>query len=229
MRNKSSGNPRADAAKRASLSIVWGVVAGIAYLGLINGAVDIVKKATGWSGPGTSFDTGLRTFDSTKYGGAHATFASVASIAIPALPVVIVAIVALGIASRVRPGMAVFPGLLIAAAALGLVGAVLLFLDVEANTQNRNDFLVALGTIVGISILLRLQKFVRRFYRRTPAVASLIVGLVVVIYIFLSNGTSIPSIVLAQIDIWLALVAFAIALYGGIAMVRLGQRMGRGR
>ena len=47
-------NALADARQMAVLSIVWGAVAGVAYLGLVKRAVDLIKAATGLAGPSTS-------------------------------------------------------------------------------------------------------------------------------------------------------------------------------
>jgi xanthine/uracil permease len=130
----------------------------------------------------------------------------------------------------VRPTTTVASGLLIPAALLGLLGVVLLFLDVVATVKNRDDFLLALGTLVVIAVLLRLQRSLRHFYRRSPALVSLLVGVLVLAYIFLTNGsTNISAIVLSDVDIWLALVAFAIVLYSAIVLVRLGRMLRRGR
>jgi hypothetical protein len=220
-------NIRADAHKMASLSVVWGAIAGVAYLGLVKRVVDLIEAATGWAGPSTSFDSGLLSIDPARVGQSHT---SAYTIAIAALPVAILVIIGLGLVARLRPTTTALSGLLIPAALVGLAGAVLLFLDVVVTVKNRNDFLLALGTLVAIAILLRLQRFVRRFYRRNPAFVSLLVGAVLIAYIFITNGTTnISTIVLSDIDIWLALAAFTIVLYSGIVLVRLGRALGRGR
>ncbi len=104
----------------------------------------------------------------------------------------------------------------------------MLFLGLVATDKNGNQFVVALATIVLIAVLIRLQRFIRRFYQRAPAAASLILAALIVAYLILGSGTNITSIVLVQMDIWLALIAFAIALYGGIVQIRAGQRLRRG-
>ncbi|MGH2517258.1 MAG: hypothetical protein ACRDHP_16535 [Ktedonobacterales bacterium] len=220
-------NVRADAHKMAVLSVVWGVVAGVAYLGLVKRGVNLIEATTGWAGPSTSFDSGLTTIDPVQAGHAHT---AVYTVAIAALPIAIVVILVLGIFARVRPSAAVLSGLLIPAALLGLVGVILLFLDVVVTVKNRNDFLLALGTLVAIAVLLRLQRFVRHFFRRNPALVSVLVGVVVLAYIFLTNGTTnITTIVLTDLDIWLALAAFAIVLYSSFVLVRLARALRRGR
>jgi hypothetical protein len=220
-------NALADAHQMAVLSIVWGAVAGVAYLGLVKRAVDLIKAATGWAGPSTSFDSGLLTIDPAQAGQTHST---VYIVAIAALPLAILAIIGLGLVARVRPTTTVASGLLIPAALLGLLGVVLLFLDVVATVKNRDDFLLALGTLVVIAVLLRLQRSLRHLYRRSPALVSLLVGVLVLAYTFLTNGsTNISAIVLSDVDIWLALAAFAIVLYSAIVLVRLGRMLRRGR
>ena len=42
------GNPKADAVKMAALAIVWGAVAGVAYLGLISKAIDLRSPSPSW-------------------------------------------------------------------------------------------------------------------------------------------------------------------------------------
>lgn len=219
---------RADARKMAVLALVWGLVAGVAYFGLIKHVVQLIMAATGWAGPSISFDSGLITIDPGQAGQVGHTHTALYTTAIAALPIAILVIVGLGIVARVRPTATLLTGLLIPAALLGLVGTLLLFVDVVATVKNRNDFLLALGTVVVIALLLRLQRFVRHFYRRSPAVVSVIVGLVLLSYIFVTNGTTnISTIVLTDIDIWLALAAFTIALYCGIILVRRGYSLRR--
>lgn len=219
---------RADAHKIALLALVWGLVAGVAYLGLIKHAVDVIIAATGWAGPSTRFDSGLIALDPGQAAQVGHTHTPLYTTAIAALPIAILVIVGLAIVARVRPSATLLTGLLIPAALLGMVGALLFFLDVVATVKNRNDFLLALGTLVAIAVLLRLQRLVRHFYRRNPAVVSVIVGLVLLIYIFVTNGTtSISTIVLSDIDVWLALAAFTIALYCGVVLFRLGHALRR--
>ena len=82
-----------------------------------------------------------------------------------------------------------------------------------ANLKNGVQFIVALLTIVIVSILLRLQRGIRRFFRRSPAVASLLFAAVTIFYLIISNGANISTLVLQQVDVWLSLLAFAIVLY----------------
>jgi hypothetical protein len=83
---------------------------------------------------------------------------------------------------------------------------------------------VAVVTILLVPVLLRVQKFIRRFYNRAPALVSLLFGALLLVYFIFSNNASISSIVLSQLDYWLALAAFAIALYAGVTTVRHGGR-----
>jgi hypothetical protein len=94
-----------------------------------------------------------------------------------------------------------------------------------ANPKNGIQFAVALITIVIVSILLRLQRAIRRFFRRSPALASLLFAAVTVFYLIISNGANISSLVLQQVDVWLSLLAFAIVAYCGVTLVRIGQRL----
>jgi len=218
MPGKQSGS-RISASKLATLSITWGAVAGVAYLGLLKTAVDFIEKQTQWAGPG-AFDEGLRTFGSAQSGQAST---SLGTVAITALPFAIIAVLGIGLATRLRPTMPALPPLLIAAAVLGLAGTALLFINRVVNVEKPVEIIAALGTIVAIPVLLRVQRFVRRFYQRVPAFASLLVGALLLAYLFLTNGTSVSAIIMREVDIYLALGAFTMVLYSGITLVRRGR------
>lgn len=223
-RQKQQTDPRVDAAKRGSLAIAWGVAAGIAYLGLIYQAVQLIVKATNGDWSGGTVDHGIIAVGS-QFNKLGAPYGQIATFVIAALPIAIIATIALGIISRVRPGMAAISGLLIVSGILGLAASLLLFVALVANAKNGVQFVVALITIVIVSILLRLQRAIRRFFRRSPAIASLLFAAVTIFYLILSNGANISSLVLQQVDVWLSLLAFAIVLYCGISLVRIGQRL----
>lgn len=226
MANKRGDTPQVDAAKRASLSIAWAAVAGIAYLGLIKRGLDAVGAAAHWNSP--AVDAGLYAIPQAqaRIGGPYATLGAVA---ITAIPVALVAAIALGVATRIRPHLVFLPSLLFIAGLIGLIGTLLLGYTQLVTPKKELEFGIALGTIVIVSILLRLQRFIRRFYRRAPAVASLLVAVLALAYLVLSNGTSISAVFLEQIDIWLGLIAFAIVLYNGIQLVRASRRVSKAR
>lgn len=217
---------KVEAAKMASLSIAWGIVAGIAYFGLIKVAVDALAKATSGNVSVTSVDSGLLHLNLGQFGGANA---SIYTAVLVALPFAIGAVLALGILARIRPGLPAVPGVLIVAALLGLAGSVLLFLAQVVNEKNGTEFVIALITIVLVSVLLRLQKFVRRFYHRTPAGASLVFTLVTLAYLLLASGVNVTSIILSQVDIWLSIIAFVLAFYSSVKLARLSRRMRLGK
>jgi hypothetical protein len=216
---------KAEAAKLASLSIVWGVAAAVAYLGGIHKAIDLLKSATNAPGLDFTFDSGLIALATPK-GSAGPT--SLVTLGITALPIAIIATLVLGFLARAKPTMGALPVGLVLAAAVGLIGGVGLFLNAVNTNENRTQFIAALATIVLVSILLRISKGVRRFYRSNPALVSAIIGIVSVAYLFLLNGANIPGILLTEIDIWLALASFGIVLYSGINMIGLGMRARRG-
>src|SRR5215470_11895622 len=115
-------DPRADARKMSSLAVAWGIVGGIAYLGLISVAINIVKSlVSSWGG--VPVDSGIIHLATTKLG-AHST---IATTVIAALPVAVVAVIALGIVARARSTLPAIAPLMILAASLGLAGSVLLF------------------------------------------------------------------------------------------------------
>lgn len=217
-------HPKVKAARMASLSIAWGLVAGVAYLGLIGNIVGKLKGAfPQWTPP--TFDPGIVGIVNTAAAHANPSLSSLRTIAVAAIPFAIVAVIALGLFARLRPTAAAPAGLLIAAACLGLAGTVLVFITVVAdNADTRNGFLVAVVTIILVPVLLRVQKFIRRFYNTSPALVSLLFSVLLLIYFIFSNNASISSIVLSQLDYWLALAAFAIALYAGVTTGRHGAR-----
>ena len=222
---------RAEARKMAALCVAWGVMAGVAYFGLVSLLVKLIQSfAPEWPAP--QIDSGLIALASAKSNGsfihltgAYATMAQVVSFA---LPITIVGLLALGIAARLRPSQSALPVLLILASLLGLLGALLLFVTVVATAANGVNFLVALATIILVAVLVRLQRIIRRFYGRSPTAATLVLAFLTIFYFLLSNGTSIASVMLQQIDVWLAIVAFAIAFYASLRLARMGRLMRRG-
>lgn len=224
-RQKQQTDPRVDAARRSSLAIAWGVAAGVAYLGLIYQVVHLIANATNgqWKGD-SSIDQGI-VHAAAAFKQFGASYAQIATIVVAALPVAIIAAIVLGIIARVRPRLGVVSGLLIVAGVLGLAASLLLFVALVANLENGVQFIVALVTIVIVSILLRLQRAIRRFFRRSPALASLLFAAVTIFYLIISNGANISSLVLQQVDVWLSLLAFAIVIYCGVSLVRIGQRL----
>lgn len=223
-RQKQQTDPRVDAARRASLAIAWGVAAVVAYLGLIYQAVQLIVNATNGQWSGGTVDPGI-IHAGTTFKQFGATYAQLAGIVVAALPVVIVATIVLGIIARARPRLTFIAPLLIVCGVLGLAASLLLIVALVANPKNGIQFAVALITIVIVSILLRLQRAIRRFFRRSPALASLLFAAVTVFYLIISNGANISSLVLQQVDVWLSLLAFAIVAYCGVTLVRIGQRL----
>jgi chromate transport protein ChrA len=141
------------------------------------------------------------------------------------LPFAIGAIILFGMILRARPGITILASLSIVASVIGLAGSLFLFLATVANEKNGQGFLIALLTIVLIFVLVRLQRFIRRFYQRSPAFATLFFALLAIIFVILSNGTTITAIILSQIDYWLALVAFGITLYASVNLTRHSRRL----
>lgn len=223
-RQKQQTDPRVDAARRASLAIAWGVAAAVAYLGLIYQAVQLIVNATNGQWSGGNIDQGI-VHAGTTFKQFGETYAQLATIVVAALPVFIVATIVLGIVARVRPRLTFIAPLLIACGVLGLAASLLLIVALVANPKNGIQFAIALITIVIVSVLLRLQRGIRRFFRRSPALASLLFAGVTVFYLIISNSANISSLMLEQVDVWLSLLAFAIVAYGGVTLVRIGQRL----
>ncbi|HEX9067666.1 MAG TPA: hypothetical protein VF807_02770, partial [Ktedonobacterales bacterium] len=103
----------------------------------------------------------------------------------------------------------------------------LLFFGAVVNQKNGVEFIVALATIVAVWVLIRLQRFIRRFYTSSPALVSLFFVIFTVAYVIFGQGVNITSIVVSQLDIWLALVASVIALYASINLTRHGGKARR--
>lgn len=226
-RQRQQYDPKVDIARRAgraSLAIAWGIAAGVAYLGLIYQAVQLIANATNGQWSAGTIDQGI-IHAGTTFKEFGASYAQLATIVVAALPVAIIATVVLGVIARARPRTPAIPGLLIASGVLGLVASLLLFVALVANLKNGVQFIVALLTIVIVSVLLRLQRGVRRFFRRSPAIASLLFAGVTIFYLIISNGANISSLVLQQVDVWLSLLAFAIVIYCGVTLIRIGQRL----
>jgi hypothetical protein len=226
-RQKQQTDPRVDAAKRASLAIAWGIAAGVAYLGLVYRAVQLIVTATNGQWSGGTVDQGIIAAGS-QFKQFGPSYAPIATIVVAALPVAIIATIVLAIIARARPGIPAIAGLLIVAGILGLAATLLLFVALVANPKNGVQFVIALATIVIVSVLLRLQRGIRRFFRRSPAIASLLFAGVTIFYLIISNGANISSLMLAQVDVWLSLLAFAIVLFCGTSLLRIGQRLRAG-
>ncbi|HEX5548531.1 MAG TPA: hypothetical protein VFX24_14065 [Ktedonobacterales bacterium] len=223
-RQKQQTDPRVDASRRASLAIAWGVAAAVAYLGLIYQAVQLIVNATNGQWSGGNIDQGI-VHAGTTFKQFGETYAQLATIVVAALPIFIVATIVLGIVARVRPRLTFIAPLLIACGVLGLAASLLLVVALVANPKNGIQFAIALITIVIVSVLLRLQRGIRRFFRRSPALASLLFAAVTVFYLIISNSANISSLMLEQVDVWLSLLAFAIVAYCGVTLVRIGQRL----
>ncbi|MGO8951157.1 MAG: hypothetical protein ACLQUY_26590, partial [Ktedonobacterales bacterium] len=218
--------------KRATLCLAWGIIAGVAYLGLIGRGVSLIAKATGLIGSGETIDSGLISLSSSTSTGGIPVPSSLHTLAIgalAALPIAIIGTIVLAILLRFRPRVGLFAGLLIAAACLGLVGSLVFFVHVVATVNNGKGAVVAFLTGIVVSVLLRLQQRVRHSYQRNPALITLLVALVAIVYLVLSNGTNITAIVLADIDVWLALVAFGVILFAGIGIARYRRLIPRGK
>jgi hypothetical protein len=211
---------KARAVQMASLSVGWAVLAGIAYLGLINDALVLVgKQIPQFSNP---VDKGLLALKPTDF---TSTFQSLANTALIVVPIAVVAVLVLGIAARLRPGLALLAWLSLAASLLGLVSAGVIYLGTVIRPATELQFAVAVATIVVIAVLVRLGKFVRRFYQRAPGPTSILFAAVTIADLVLANQTNVTSLILSNVDAWMALLAFVIATYAGIRLVRATQKM----
>src|SRR5260370_17961756 len=130
-------SPKAGSAKMSTMVIVWGLAAGVDYLGLINGAATQLYNSL--KAPLPSNDSGLRTLDSQLTAHFHIavnSFSSLATIAVAAIPVAIIATIALGLGVRVRPTQGVFSSLLVVPGVVGLSGAEFLLIALRVRTHS---------------------------------------------------------------------------------------------
>ena len=211
---------KARAVQMASLSVGWAVLGGVAYLGLIyDGLVLAGKQIPQFANP---VDKGLLGLKPTDFTSAYQSLANAALIVVP---IAVVAVLVLAIAARLRPGVSVLAWLTLAAALLGLVSTGFVFLGTVIRPTKELQFGVAAATIVVIAVLVRLGRFVRRFYQRAPGLTSILFAIVTVADLVLANQANITSLILSDVDAWMALLAFVIASYAGFRLVRATQKM----
>src|SRR5262249_43916289 len=117
--------------RMASLSVAWGLLAGVAYFGLIKRAVDYAKANSAW--PGFAVDSGLSTIAGSHVAGNYQALVRVALIA---LPIAAGAVIALGIIARVRPTLPAISVIALIAAVAGLLSAGMIFVAKVVNAQN---------------------------------------------------------------------------------------------
>jgi hypothetical protein len=208
------------------LSVAWGIIAGVAYLGLINAAIVALAKFAPQAIQPGQVDTGIAHAQAGQFAGGLAPFAP---LVIYGIPVAAVVVTGLGIAARFKPAIPWLALGQIVAAVLGLFAALVLFLAVVLTSRNTTEVIVALLTIVVVGVLVRVQKLVRRFYRYSPGVASLVLAALTLAYLILSSGASVSAILLQQVDTWLALLAFLLALYAGVIGMRASRRLSMGK
>lgn len=214
------------ATRMASLSVAWGIIAGVAYLGLINTAIVALSKIAPEAIAPGQVDTGILHAPVAQFAGGLASFAPLVTIGIP---VAAVAVIGLGIAARFKPAIPWLALGQIVAALLGLFAGLVLFVAVVLTPRDTTEVAVALLTIVVVGVLVRLQKLVRRFYRYSPGLASLVLAALTLAYLILSSGASVSAVLLQQVDTWLALLAFFLALYAGVIGMRASRRLGMGK
>jgi hypothetical protein len=219
-------------AKFASMNIVWGILALASYLVLpwVLNAPATSRQGfcysfaflQGFNGANTT--TGFcYTIQVAQHGlqlgaGYRAQAGDPLSLLFLLLvllvPVAAIGVIVLGFIARARNASRVAANLNIAAAIVGIAGTVVMFIPLvaeQASTQQK--FLLAAVIVVATTIVSRIQKQLRNLFQDHPTIASL--GLLVIAYatLWLANQITFEAIILTQAGVWLALIAFVVALY----------------
>lgn len=211
-------------AKYASLSLVWGIIALVAFAALpwlhsgktsTTGFAYALKAITGGNKeiPSLSDPVGLLFF-----------------LSILLIPLAAMAVVATSLVARVRaPSHALIAGNIFAAI-VGIVGTIGMFIpNVAENPTDQYKFGVAALIVVASTVISRVQKQLRHFFQDHPTVASVLLLGVAYGSVLLANFATFTSIILDQFGLWVTLVAFLVMTYGGYTMQREARRARRGR
>lgn len=130
------------------------------------------------------------------------------------IPIAAITVIVLGFIARTRNATKVNTNLNIAAAIVGIVGTILMFIPLVAEqTDTQQKFLFAAAIVVATTIVSRIQKQLRNLFQDHPTIAS--IGLLVVAYLalYLAGQITFEQIIVTQIGVWLGLIAFVISLY----------------
>ncbi len=219
-------------AKFASMNIVWGLLALASYLVLpwVRNAPAASRQGFCYSFAflqsfnGANTTTGFcYTIQVAQHGlqlgmGAKAQAGDPLSLLflllVLLIPVAAIGAVVLGFIARARNASRVETNLNIATAIVGIAGTVVMFIPLVAEqAETQQKFLFAAVIVVATTIVSRIQKQLRKLFQDHPTIAS--VGLLVVAYltIYLASQITFEAIILTQIGVWLALIAFVISLY----------------
>jgi len=218
-------------AKFASMNVAWGILALASYLVLpwVRNAPATSRQGFCYSlafFQGTNTTTGFcYTLNVAQHGlqlgmGYKAQAGDPLSLLflllVLLIPIAAIGAIVLGAIARARGASRTQANLNIAAAIIGIAGTVVMFVPLVAEQADvQQKFLFAAVIVVATTIISRIQKQLRNLFQDHPTIASL--GLLVIAYstIWLANQITFEAIILTQAGVWLALIAFVVALYAG--------------
>jgi hypothetical protein len=217
-----------EVAKYALLATIWGFIAIVAFIFL----PWVVNGTTSFSGFAYIQEVGSKGLGAIK-GNPGSSLANPTALGFLLLILFtpLAAILTIGLSIAVNVGNTtrrLMVGEMVAAA-LGVVGTLVMFIpNVAQDSVNQRNFAIA-GLIVILStVLSQLQKQLRQFFQSQPTIASVVLIGLVYLSVVLANYASFAQIVVKQSGIWLALVSFLLMFYGGTKMVREARKARRG-
>jgi hypothetical protein len=215
-----------EVAKYASLGLVWGVIALLAFI-----LLPWLHDGThGFTYVGTVAQHGVGAIKGNPQGSLADPVSFLFFLLIVLIPVASIVVIVTSLIARIRPPSRALLNGTIAAAIVGIAGTLVMFVpNVANNPEDQKKFAFAAGVVVLTGVLSRIQKQLRSLFSDHPTVASLLLLIVVYAFIFSENYATFTSIIFSQSGIWLSLVAFLIATFGGYSMIREMRRARRGK
>ncbi|MBA3825111.1 MAG: hypothetical protein H0X24_14595 [Ktedonobacterales bacterium] len=219
-----------EVAKYALLATVWGFIAILAFI-FLPWVVDNAQKSfTGFAYIQEVGSKGLGAIQGNAASSLSDPTALGFLLLILFTPLAAILAIGLSIAVNVgTPTRRLIVGEMVAAA-LGVVGTLVMFIpNVAQNSDNQRNFAIA-GLIVILStVISQLQRQLRQFFQSQPTLASIVLIGLIYLSVVLANYASFAQIVVKQSGIWLALVAFLLMFYGGTKMIREARKARRGK
>jgi len=218
-----------DVARYASLSIVWGLIAGGAFLFLPWVITNFKTNATenGSQYAQSVFKT-VQTNAQADLG--KDPLSLILLILVLLIPVVIVATIVTGLITRIRLPTQSFARFHTALGFVGLAGTLAMFVPyILLNDTSQSRFERAALVIVVTGILARLQKPIQNRFQQAPAIISILLLAGAYGSIYLADQASLTTLVLTQLGLWITLASFGIIIYSGFNIQRHTRRANKGR
>ena len=218
-----------EVAKYALLAIVWGFIAILAFIFL----PWVINKDGNFSGFTYISEVASKGLGAIK-GNPSSSLSDPTALGFLLLilftPLAAILSIGLSIAVRARSATnGIITGEMVAAA-LGIVGTLVMFIpNVAENSGNQRNFAIAGLIVVASTVISQLQKQLRQFFQTQPTLASVVLIGLVYISVLLASYASFAQVVVNQSGIWLALVAFFLMFYAGTKMVREARKARRGK